>query len=143
MSLSPVINFYSEEISFVLPDKKKVRQWIINSAKQEGYEIEALNYIFCDDNYLSKINVEYLKHKTLTDIITFQYAEDERVIGDVYISIERVKDNSQIHKNIFKNELHRVMIHGVLHLCGYSDKLPTQKVQMTEKEDFYLSLRSF
>jgi len=102
-----------------------------------------LNFIFCSDNYLLKINVEHLNHDTYTDIITFDYSKEDRISGDIFISIDRVEENAKSHKTSFENELHRVIIHGVLHLLGYGDKEPGQKAEMRQKEDFCLSLRDF
>jgi rRNA maturation RNase YbeY len=103
----------------------------------------SLNYIFCTDNYLLQINNDYLKHNTLTDIITFDYTEGKMVSGEVFISVERVRENAALFSGSFKDELHRVMIHGILHLCGHKDKTPSAKKEMTAQEDYYLSLRSF
>ena len=109
----------------------------------EGKELGELNYIFCDDDYLLDLNVKTLNHNRLTDIISFDYTLGIVVSGDIYISYERVKENSVSLDQPFKDELHRVMIHGVLHYCGYKDKLDEEKMVMREKEDYYLSLRTF
>lgn len=101
----------------------------------------ALSYIFCSDKYLQEINNQYLKHRTFTDIITFNYGAEEGIEGDIFISINRVKENANKFKSDFDTELHRVIIHGVLHLIGYNDKTKTEKALMREKEDTYLSLR--
>ena len=127
---------------FEITDKSKLKKWIIKVVKKEGSDIAELNFIFCDDDYLLEKNKTFLKHDTLTDIITFDYSEKNTLTGDVYISIERVKENSQNYGVPYENELHRVIIHGVLHLLGYKDKNEKQQKEMREKEDFYLSLQT-
>lgn len=101
----------------------------------------SVNYIFCSDDYLREINIQYLKHKTYTDIVTFNYGTTDQIEGDIFISVDRVKENAQKFNTELETELHRVIIHGVLHLIGYSDKSKTEKALMREKEDTYLSLR--
>jgi probable rRNA maturation factor len=137
----PGIRFFSEDIDFKIPHPRKTAQWLKAAIKKEKHELHILNYIFCSDQYLLTLNTEYLNHKTLTDIITFDNSEKSKVIeGDVFISVERVKENSLKYEKPFVNELHRVMIHGVLHLLGYSDKTRRQKSLMRRKEDTYLTL---
>ena len=140
--MSPqIIRFFTEEISFILKDKNKLRKWIQVVIGNEGKLPGDLNYIFCSDNYLYKLNIEYLNHDTLTDIITFDVSEDaDEISGEIYISIDRVKENAKKFKVPFYNELHRVMIHGILHLAGYHDKTPEEVSEMRSKEDYYLSL---
>jgi probable rRNA maturation factor len=143
------INFFVEQISFTLKQKKALREWLTNSAKQEKYSIETLNYIFCNDNYLLSINKTFLNHNTLTDIITFTTESNAifpsetsnflRLNGEIYISIERVKENAKIFASSFNDELMRVMIHGVLHLCGYGDKSSSESKKMRQKENYYLA----
>lgn len=128
---------------FELPQKEKISEWISFTLDQEGKELGELNYIFCEDAYLFEINVKTLNHNTLTDIISFDYTLGAVVSGDVYISFERVWENARDLGLEFVDELHRVMIHGVLHYCGYKDKSDKQKKLMREKEDYYLSLRTF
>lgn len=136
------INFFQEDINFTLPNKTAVRNWINNTISAENYSLSELNFIFCSDVYLLEINKQYLNHDTYTDIITFDNSEEEGVIvGDIFLSIERIKENAQTFKVPFKDELHRVIIHGTLHLLGYPDKKKEEKALMTQKEDFYLSLR--
>ena len=135
------ILFFTEEISFSLRDRKKIRNWIYASIDQEKMICGSINFIFCSDNYLHQLNVEYLKHDTLTDIITFDYSEGDTVSGDIFISIERVRENAKQFRVPFVNELHRVMIHGILHLAGHSDKTSSEKAGMRGKEDYYLSLQ--
>lgn len=134
------INFFSEEISFELPNSEKIQQWILQTIETENHLLEELNYIFCNDDYLLQMNLEYLDHDTLTDIITFDNSEEEgKIAGDIFISIERVVENAQIFEVSFENELQRVMIHGVLHLLGYADKGEENERLMREKENHYLS----
>lgn len=138
------IHFFSEDINFTLKQKQNLRNWLNNTIKAEGYKLSELNFIFCSDNYLLNINKQYLNHNTLTDIITFDNSEVKSVImGDIFISIDRVYENAVLFKVKKEDELHRVMIHGTLHLLGYPDKGKEAKALMTEKEDFYLSKRDF
>ncbi len=140
----PDILFFSEDIKFTLQSKNTIRLWLNDLIVQEHYRLHHLNFIFCSDKYLHNINVQYLNHDDYTDVITFDNSNVEgSVEGDVFISIERIKENAKTLKNNFSNEIHRVMAHGVLHLCGYKDKSPKAKWAMTRKEDYYLSLRSF
>jgi len=136
------INFFSEDIAFVLPDTSGTSTWINNVLAQEKAKAENISYIFCSDSHLLEINKKYLGHDFLTDIITFDNSEQENVLeADIYISIDRVKENSQKLKKLFKEELNRVMIHGVLHLLGYNDKTEVEIAEMRKKEDASLSLR--
>jgi len=135
-----MINFHSIT-DFEISDKRKVKNWIKKAVNEEGSVIAELNFIFCDDEYLLKKNKAFLKHNTLTDIITFDYTDKEALVGDVFISIDRVKENAANYRVSFENELHRVVIHGVLHLLGFRDKSEKEKREMREKEDFYLSLQ--
>lgn len=136
-----LILFHNEGIRYLLRDKKKIRDWIQKTILSEKKELGHINYIFADDEYLHDLNVRFLKHYTLTDIITFDNSEDDSEIsGDIFISIERVKENSKIFNTSFIKELHRVLIHGVLHLIGYADKSKEQAIIMRQKEDYYLSL---
>lgn len=134
------ITFHQENVSYRLKSVKKVKAWIILSAANEAKQIGELNFIFCSDNYLHKINLEYLKHDTFTDIITFDYSEGKIINGDIFISIERVRENAKNFNQTIDNELHRVLIHGVLHLMNYKDKTAKEKESMRNKEDFYLNL---
>ena len=140
----PAIFFFEEGITYKLKHKTAVRQWVTETIQAEGYKLKELNYIFCPDSYLLQINQQYLNHDTYTDIITFDNSETERVItGDIFISIHRVRENALKFNISGTDELHRVIIHGALHLLGYKDKTPAAKLKMTEKEDFYLNLRGF
>lgn len=136
------IHFFIEEIRFKLTNPRKTSSWIKKAIASEDKELGELNFVFCSDEYLHRINQQYLNHNTLTDIVTFDNSDrDELIEGDVFISIDRVKDNSVIFQSGFAKELDRVIIHGVLHLIGYSDKSALQKSEMRRKEDAYLSLR--
>ena len=150
----------SEQIKFLLSNKRSLKDWIAKTIANERLFLSELSFIFCDDEYLYSINKKFLKHNTYTDIITFDYLRNivdskqltidkkskinkSAISGEIFISIERVKENAKKFKTVFENELHRIMIHGVLHLCGYNDKSSSGKKTMSKKEDYYLSLRKF
>ena len=136
------ILFFNEGLRYTLKDKNKLRSWINASIALENKNIGSINFIFCSDEYLHKLNIQYLNHDTLTDIITFDNSEDDaRISADIFISIDRVKENAKQFGQPFVNELHRVMIHGMLHLAGYKDKSSKEKAAMRDKEDYYLSLQ--
>lgn len=139
------IQFFSEDIAFTLKEKQKVRQWVAETIKSEGFKrIGELSFIFCSDAYLLEINKQYLNHDTFTDIVTFDSSEEEETIaGDIFISVERIQENAAKFGVPERDELHRVIIHGVLHLCGYYDKKKEDKEQMTFKENDYLAKRKF
>jgi rRNA maturation RNase YbeY len=139
-----MISFYTADITYSLKSRTDVRNWLCDVALAEKKKIDSLNIIFCSDEYLYRMNVDYLKHKTYTDIITFDHCTlGKSIRGELYISIDRIRDNAgSLHVTI-KDELHRVMVHGLLHLCGYSDKHGVAKKEMTFKEDFYLGKRRF
>lgn len=140
----PAINFFEEDIVFKPKQKARLREWVKATIAAEGYRLKELNYIFCSDAYLLQINQQYLDHDTYTDIITFDNSEQEKVIvGDIFISADRIRENAQKFKVTEATELHRVMIHGALHLLGYLDKSAASKNLMTQKEDEYLGKRSF
>ncbi|NQX82126.1 MAG: rRNA maturation RNase YbeY [Flavobacteriaceae bacterium] len=126
---------YNYEIEFKLEDENKLSNWIKTCINSNNKIQGDLSYIFCNDEYLIKINKEYLDHDTYTDIISFDYCEDNIVSGDIFISIERVKENANKYKKSFEDELHRVMIHGVLHYLGYKDKSDKEKTEMRNEED--------
>lgn len=134
-----MINF-NYESDFKLNDESLLAEWIASVIEAEGFKYEDINYIFCDDDYLHKINVEFLNHDTLTDIISFDYTVGKILQGDIYISTERVADNAADFNETFDRELHRVMIHGVLHYCGYKDKTDEESAVMRSKENYYLNL---
>ena len=140
----PAIHFFEEGITYKLKHKTALRQWISQTIQAEGFKLKELTYIFCSDSYLLQINQQYLNHDTYTDIITFDSSDIEKVIvGDIFISIERIRENAAKFKITETDELHRVIIHGALHLLGYKDKTPVTKQKMTLKEDFYLNKRGF
>lgn len=134
------INFIAETVDFKLKNKSLYKEWInntiINEKKLIGGEI---NIVFCNDEYLLALNEEFLKHDTFTDIITFDYTENNIISGDIVISIERVIENSQLFKVDIEDEIKRIIIHGILHLIGYKDKIEKEKQEMTNKENFYIS----
>ena len=134
---------FNNETNFSLQYEVELSKWLSNCISSESKTQGDLNYIFCDDNYLLEINIKYLKHSTLTDIISFDYSMGNLLSGDIFISIERIAENAKDFKVAFNDELHRVMIHGVLHFCGYKDKTKEEKILMRSKEDYYLSLRTF
>lgn len=136
------IIFNTEDIDFQLVKKKILRGWIESTVEKEGRKLGGLGYIFCSDDYLHKLNIEYLNHDTLTDVITFPYA-DNPVEGDIFISIDRVRDNARDLNLTFERELHRVMIHGVLHLCGYRDETDEEEALIRQKEDECLKVLIF
>lgn len=126
---------FNSETSFTLKNQKKLVKWIGDVISSEGFQVAEINYIFCDDSYLNKINQEFLNHDTFTDIISFDYTLGKEVGGDIFISIERVLENAEKFNEVFENELHRVMIHGILHFIGYKDKTKKDKTLMRTKED--------
>lgn len=134
------VQYFTESITFKVPKPRKTSAWLELAAKREKAHIRSLTYIFCSDSYLLKINQDYLKHDTYTDIITFDYSDGPALEGEIYISVERVKENAAKFKVEFENELARVMVHGLLHLAGYKDKGKAQKALMRKKEEAYLSL---
>ncbi len=135
------ISFQAESIKFSMPDKKVVKEWIKNTIAEESKRVGEVSIVFCSDEYLLKVNNEFLKHDFYTDIITFDYCEDDLISGDLLISIDRVRENAEIQKGLFIDELHRVIIHGILHLLGYHDKAKNEVKVMREKEDYYLKKR--
>ena len=133
------IQFHFEGIEYDLPDAENLIFWIQKTIESEAFQLQSLHFIFCKDDYLYKINRKFLNHDTLTDVITFPYSKKKNLIeGDIYISLERIKENANKYAVTFMQELKRVMIHGVLHLCGYGDKKKKEKIIMRKKENFYL-----
>lgn len=132
-----MINF-NYETNFSLPDESRLSNWIINVISEEGCILDEINYIFCDDVFLLKLNVEYLNHDTLTDIISFDNSIGKIIQGDIFISVERVADNAKDFNVSLQEELHRVMVHGVLHFCGYKDKSESESMLMRQKENYYI-----
>ncbi|WP_242158063.1 rRNA maturation RNase YbeY [Aestuariivivens sediminis] len=131
---------YNYETDFKLDNELEISNWISKVIGLEGCSEGDISYIFCDDAYLHKLNVEFLNHDTLTDIISFDYSIGKIIQGDIYISVERVAENAGTFGVAFHNELLRVMIHGILHYCGYTDKHETDKANMRAKETHYLNL---
>lgn len=133
-----MINF-NYETKFTLDNEAQISKWVQEAIASEGFKLEEINYVFCDDEYLHKLNVEFLNHDTLTDIISFDYTVGKIIQGDIFISIERVADNAKEFNTAFSDELNRVIIHGVLHYCGYKDKTKEDAQLMRDKENHYLS----
>ena len=129
-----MIEFLSET-EFTLPDSDKHAEWIETIIKEAGYTFGEITYVFCDDDYLHKLNIDYLKHDTLTDIISFDYSFGKQVNGEIYISVERVKENALEFNEPFERELKRVIIHGILHFLGHRDKSSEEEAQMRLKEN--------
>lgn len=140
-----MIHFHTEDIKFVFKNKTEIKQWITSVAKGKKRKVGDLSFVFCSDDFLLRLNKEYLNHDTLTDIITFDYSKDDNqlpISGDIYISIDRIRENAVKFNKSFENELHRVIIHGTLHLLGYADKTKAAKLEMTKQEDIALNLLS-
>ena len=140
-----MIHFHTEDIKFVFKNKTEIKQWITSVAKGKKRKVGDLSFVFCSDDFLLRLNKEYLNHDTLTDIITFDYSKDDNqlpISGDIYISIDRIRENAIKFNKSFENELHRVIIHGTLHLLGYADKTKAAKLEMTKQEDIALKLLS-
>jgi probable rRNA maturation factor len=135
------IAFFVEKISFQFPHPRKTSNWITRVCSLEKKQIKSLSYVFCSDSFLNRLNKDFLDHDTLTDILSFDSSEEPGVIlGEIYISVPRVRENAKKFNQPFETELRRVIIHGLLHFLGYKDKTPTQKAQMRRKEDACLSL---
>ncbi|WP_299521463.1 rRNA maturation RNase YbeY [Winogradskyella sp.] len=132
---------FNYETNFELEGAKEISSWISDTIVEENCKEGEINYIFCSDEYLHKINLEFLNHDTLTDIISFDYSVGKELHGDIYISIDRVRENASEFKRPFQEEIARVIIHGILHYCGYKDKSLDEARQMRSKEDYYLSRR--
>ncbi len=126
---------FNYETDFELENEAQYEDWISRIIESEGFDEGEINYIFCDDDYLHKINVEYLDHDTLTDIISFDYTVGNLIQGDIFVSVERVQDNAKDFNVSFEEELKRVLSHGVLHYCGYKDKSPEDEALMRFKEE--------
>ncbi|HEA28535.1 MAG TPA: rRNA maturation RNase YbeY [Leeuwenhoekiella sp.] len=137
--MEAMIEFNSQN-DFVLANEATYRNWLSIVAKKEDHEIQDLGYVFCSDNFLLDINQRYLEHDTLTDIITFDYCVDKNLSGEIYISTQRVAENAISFGVDTNTELRRVMVHGLLHLCGYGDKEDIEKELMREKESYYMGL---
>lgn len=129
---------FNYETDLQLDNEEDLSQWISSTITEEGFSEGEINYIFCDDAYLLDLNIEFLDHDTLTDIISFDYTLGKLISGDVYISVERVRENASDFKVTFENELSRVLIHGILHYCGYKDKTEEEAAMMRSKENYYM-----
>lgn len=134
------INFFTEDVDFKLKGKKDIKSWIKKVIGSENRVVGNINYIFTTDESLLEINKKYLKHTTYTDIITFNYNQGKILNGDIYISVDRVRDNAKVYSDNFEKELFRVLVHGVLHLIGYDDVSDSLEKVMRQKEDQYLKM---
>ncbi|MBE50557.1 MAG: rRNA maturation RNase YbeY [Flavobacteriales bacterium] len=129
---------YLYNTDFKLKNEKTISSWIINVIDEETKELGEINFYFCDDNELLESNTKYLNHEEYTDILTFDYSEKKLVSADIMISVDRIQENSSIFDQKFEDELHRVIIHGILHIIGYNDKTEEEKKLMRKKEDYYI-----
>lgn len=136
------INFYNDDCNFLPAGRRKIREWLLEVALDEGFIITDVNYIFCSARRLLEMNRQFLGHDYFTDVITFDYGSRRQRIasGDIFIDVETVADNARIYKSSRKTEMMRVIVHGLLHLCGQKDKTPRTEAQMHRKEDKYLKL---
>lgn len=134
-----MVNIFFEDVEIPNLDSEFFISWLSNTCAEENKSLEEVNLIFCSDEYLYDMNVQYLNHDYYTDIITFDYCEENRIIGDLFISKDRVIENANDNKVDFELELKRVVVHGVLHLCGYKDKSVSEEKLMREKENYYLN----
>lgn len=129
---------FNYETNFKLNNERRIADWVSKVIVSENFKEDEINYVFCDDDYLHKLNIEFLNHDTLTDIISFDYSVGKIIQGDVYISVDRVKENARDFNVCFDDEIHRVIVHGILHYCGYKDKSDDETQQMRHKENLYL-----
>ena len=136
-----MIRYFYEDTKFVFKPKALTKLWLKTVAGSESRKIGDINVIFCSDNYILDVNMKYLQHDYFTDIITFDYCEDDTLSGDLFISVDSVRENAVEFGTEFDDELHRVIVHGLLHLIGYDDHTPEDQKLMREKEDYYLGLR--
>jgi probable rRNA maturation factor len=134
------IEFFSQIPSFKVPNPRKTSAWLLAIGASENRSINSVSYIFCSDEYLRSMNQDYLNHSTYTDILSFDLSENDALSGEIYISVDRVRDNAKRFEQPFVIELRRVLVHGLLHFMGYKDKTAKQKAQMRSKEDACLSL---
>ncbi len=132
------VHYFSQDIRFTLKNKPRVTKWLLTVIRSHRKKAGEINFIFSSDEHLFNLNKQYLKHKSYTDIITFEYSTDKELLSDIFISVERVKENAKKFKTTFESELHRVMVHGVLHLLGYKDKKPAEKKKMRTAEEKFL-----
>ena len=136
-----MVRYYQEDIQYELKQKMRNNRWLKTVAGSEMRRLGAVNIIFCSDNYILDVNVRYLGHDYFTDIITFDYCEKDILSGDLFISIDSVRENALYYGVPFEDELDRVMVHGLLHLIGYDDHTPEQQAEMRSKEDYYLQMK--
>ncbi len=134
-----MIQFFFEEVEPIEIDNRTT-DWLTQLIIQEGKKAGKINYIFKSDEGLLKVNQDFLKHDYYTDVITFDYVKGKTISGDIFVSLPRISDNAKSHQKDFNSELHRVLAHGLLHLCGYKDKTSEDQTEMRNKEDFYLNL---
>ena len=134
-----MIQFFFENID-PIPLSDATKNWLINLVTNEQKKAGEINYIFCDDEYLLKVNQDFLQHDYYTDIITFDYVKGKTIAGDIFVSLPRISENAESHSKDFNLELHRVLAHGILHLCGYKDKTEEEIKEMRNKEDYYLNI---
>ncbi len=137
------VHYFNEDVSLPKLKKRESTRWIKESILSEGKRVGDISFIFCSDNYLLVVNKQYLNHDYYTDIITFDYVQGTLVSGDIFISVERVRENSLEFNTTFEDELNRILIHGILHLLGYKDKTRKDKLLMTRKENIYLKLLNY
>ena len=142
-----MINFFTEDIEFKFKNRRACKKWILSTLEEEGVftnrKLEELSIIFCSDEYLLDMNKKYLDHDYFTDVITFDNSEENNFSGDIFISVDRVRENAETFRQLFIDELHRVIIHGVLHLSGYDDRTDSEQITMRSREDYYLAKRGF
>ena len=140
--IAAMVRYFQEDIRFELKQKMLNNRWLKMVAGSEMRRLGAINIIFCSDNYILDVNLKYLQHDYFTDIITFDYCSGDRLSGDLFISIDSVRENARTYGTTFENELDRVMVHGLLHLIGYDDHTPEQTAEMRRKENYYLEMKA-
>ena len=136
-----MVSYFTEDTSFAFKEKRLTSRWLKFVAESEARRLGDIAVIFCSDNYILNINIQYLQHDYYTDIITFDYCEGNRLSGDLFISVDSVRENALLYKTEFADELNRVIVHGLLHLMGYDDHTPEDVAVMRAKENYYLSQR--
>ena len=141
LKIYSMVRYFTEDIKFEFKDRRRTSRWLKLVAESEIRNLGDISVIFCSDPYILDVNLKYLQHDYFTDIITFDYCEGDTLSGDLFISIDTVRENSIFYKTDFEQELARVIVHGVLHLIGYDDHTPEEQKEMREKENYYLSLR--
>jgi len=134
---------FNYQTKYVLKNTKEIKNWISHTIFNLKKNVGDINYVFCDNEFITDINIKFLNHDYPTDIITFDYSDTKIINGEIYLSIEQIKENHKTYNTNLTDELHRVIIHGILHLLGYKDKTKTEQLEMRTQEDYYLSLRTF